>query len=312
MTNGDGCDNCKFSCVTGDPVRNCVPANPCQTSSCVVATHTCSPISTVGDNTSCGTGKDCKAGTCLQAVCGNGMTEPGETCDDGHQTSCGPCNASCTGPGTGSVCGDNLVCADTEACDDGDDIVCGTCNASCTGAGLTTNCCITANGNNRVVNGGFNSSDLSLWKPFDPDILLSYSTFDATGCGSSGSLLQTNAAPNGLNSGAYQCITVTVGATYNVGGRIRIPSGGARGQAFLNFVFTTMPNCFGNLIGDNLLSADYMNFDTWQYVHKEIVVVPAGAVSMQVYASTVKNLPDAKSFQSYYDMVYVTPVPGKF
>ena len=80
----------------------------------------------------------------------------------------------------------------------------------------------------------------------------------------------------------------------------------------MNFVFADMPNCYGNLIANNILDADYMKFDVWQYVHTENVVVPAGAVSMQVYASTIKNFPDTKAFQAYYDMVYVTPVPGKF
>lgn len=53
------------------------------------------------------------------AVCGDGVVQDGEACDDGATTDCGDCNADCSGPGTGSTCGDGAICADTEACDDG-------------------------------------------------------------------------------------------------------------------------------------------------------------------------------------------------
>jgi cysteine-rich repeat protein len=74
------------------------------------------------------------------SVCGNGATEPGEACDDGFTTACGPCNAQCTGPGAESVCGDGQVCPDTEACDDGHTTDCGSCNAACSGAGTASVC----------------------------------------------------------------------------------------------------------------------------------------------------------------------------
>ncbi len=51
--------------------------------------------------------------------CGNGTQEPGESCDDGYTDACGTCNADCTGPGSGTDCGDSTICPETEACDDG-------------------------------------------------------------------------------------------------------------------------------------------------------------------------------------------------
>lgn len=74
------------------------------------------------------------------AVCGDGTVTPPEFCDDGHQTECGDCNATCTAAGSGSVCGDGQVCEDKESCDDGHQTECGDCNATCTAAGSAAVC----------------------------------------------------------------------------------------------------------------------------------------------------------------------------
>ena len=80
------------------------------------------------------------AGSVIEAECGNGIVEPPEACDDGFTDDCGSCNATCAGPGTGSVCGDKVVCPETETCDDGFADDCGTCNATCTGPGTGSVC----------------------------------------------------------------------------------------------------------------------------------------------------------------------------
>lgn len=80
------------------------------------------------------------AGSAIQAECGNGIVEAPEVCDDNRTDDCGSCNATCTGPGTGSVCGDGQVCPETETCDDNFTDDCGSCNATCTGAGTGSVC----------------------------------------------------------------------------------------------------------------------------------------------------------------------------
>ncbi|UCE62132.1 MAG: VCBS repeat-containing protein [Phycisphaerales bacterium] len=77
---------------------------------------------------------------CGGSTCGNGVPEEGEACDDGFTDDCGTCNATCTGPGNGSTCGDAELCPETEACDDGFTDVCGSCNATCTGPGTGSTC----------------------------------------------------------------------------------------------------------------------------------------------------------------------------
>lgn len=142
------------------------------------------PLS-VGCQSECGDGvwcpelEECDAGLpegvecdsfcrAVGAVCGDGIVEDAEACDDGFTDACGTCNATCTGPGSGSSCGDGIVCPETEQCnlatlnpdlecvencaqedavcgnrilepgefcDDGFTDVCGSCNADCSGLG---------------------------------------------------------------------------------------------------------------------------------------------------------------------------------
>ncbi len=70
-------------------------------------------------------------------VCGNGIVEPPEACDDGNDIQTDSCLDNCTL----AACGDGFVHAGVEACDDGNDIdtdTClSTCEAACCGDGVT-------------------------------------------------------------------------------------------------------------------------------------------------------------------------------
>jgi len=61
------------------------------------------------------------------AVCGNGIVEPGEECDDGNTNNCDGCSNACT---LVTGCGDGVVCG-TEQCDDGNTTSCDGCSATC-------------------------------------------------------------------------------------------------------------------------------------------------------------------------------------
>ncbi len=75
------------------------------------------------------------------AVCGNGIVEPGEGCDDGNvlteacaygAKSCTVCASDCTQrPGATSFCGDGKL-RGAEACDDGNTVAGDGCSATCT------------------------------------------------------------------------------------------------------------------------------------------------------------------------------------
>jgi len=62
------------------------------------------------------------------AVCGNGVIEPGEECDDGNSDNCDGCSNDCT---LVTGCGDGVVCGNEE-CDDGNTTDCDGCSSTCT------------------------------------------------------------------------------------------------------------------------------------------------------------------------------------
>lgn len=69
-----------------------------------------------------------------ESICGNGVKEPSETCDDGRQNGRpNKCNISCSG-NTVPVCGNGII-ESGEKCDDGtanDDIKPSACRTNCT------------------------------------------------------------------------------------------------------------------------------------------------------------------------------------
>ncbi|MFT6627770.1 MAG: cysteine-rich repeat protein [Flavobacteriales bacterium] len=70
---------------------------------------------------------DCSGPT--TALCGNGVIEAGEVCDEGTQTDL--CNSDCTS----ALCGDGVINAEAgESCDDGNDVDTDDCNTLCASA----------------------------------------------------------------------------------------------------------------------------------------------------------------------------------
>jgi cysteine-rich repeat protein len=67
---------------------------------------------------------------CVRATCGNGVVEPGESCDDPpNDGAYGGCTARCE---LASHCGDGVVQTSQEACDDGNPLPGDGCSPSCT------------------------------------------------------------------------------------------------------------------------------------------------------------------------------------
>lgn len=167
--NGDGCDNCRFSCVSTDTMRNCTPVDPCAgTATCDDTKHTCGTATPLADGTSCGTDKVCKAGACVAGSCGDGVVTGMEKCDfgsgNGPGTGCEvDCTFSCST--TADTCSDGNPCNGTESCQTvmvsghtgqkcaagtplGDGTACGT------GLACKAGFCVSANCGNGVIDSG--------------------------------------------------------------------------------------------------------------------------------------------------------------
>lgn len=143
VNNGDGCDNCRFSCASMDPARDCTSLDPCVATACDDATHTCG--SPIGEGVTCGVGAVCKSGVCTATICGDGILDAGEICDDGNLTDGDGCDADCTrsciNPAIDcptapvcqvAICTMNFICTTTNVAVDGPCMAPNTCqNGTC-------------------------------------------------------------------------------------------------------------------------------------------------------------------------------------
>lgn len=98
-----------------------------------VADCTSCPGEQVGEQACKADGAGWEACECPSAVCGDGVVQAGEACDDGAMNGAyGSCAGDCAGPGPG--CGDGVVNG-PEACDDGDAVDGDGCNVDCVESG---------------------------------------------------------------------------------------------------------------------------------------------------------------------------------
>jgi cysteine-rich repeat protein len=125
QASGDGCENdCRFTCLSTDPTRNCTPLDPCEGNGvCNETTHVCAPGTPLPDGTICDTGKVCIAGACT-TPCVDGVhdTATGEECDDGNLVNgdgCdNDCRFSCVSTDTSRDCSPADICEGPSTCDD--------------------------------------------------------------------------------------------------------------------------------------------------------------------------------------------------
>jgi len=211
---GSGCETatCKFSCLSSDAARNCQTVDSCATSgSCDDATHTCQVGGPKPTGASCGQSKFCKGADCVDALCGDAVVTPPETCDNGNANGPGTgcestCKLSCTTPATDctplpcnvATCTADHRCATTPDASK---------NGQACGAGLVckTGACIApgATCGNGVLEGG---EDCDFGAGNGPGTgCETICKFSCTGVGTKGSCVDMNACHD-----APTCTAVTV------------------------------------------------------------------------------------------------------
>jgi hypothetical protein len=264
-------------------------------------------------------GPGCASCTCAY-VCASGYAD----CDDagtgcntvlGTTANCGHCGDTCSGATPycqTSQVNAKGVCVGT--CDAG----LRACNDTCVSFDIDpSDCgtCVMPGGTNLLSNGGFDTN-VDGWTPLDPNIVLGFAAADiVVACTTSGSLLAKNRA-TALDSGFVQCVPVTAGQSYNVGGWIRTPSTSGPGQTSIQLVWFTGANCQGTSSGGALLQANGTR-DLWELLSQDNLVAPRGTASAYVYGelATSPNTGDAlvpPAYFSDFDLMYLSPSPGHF
>jgi cysteine-rich repeat protein len=113
--------------TTGAPTSSSSGETPTEASSSSTSSGEASSSSSGGEASSGEASSGSSTGQ-PAAVCGDGMVEVPETCDDGNTDDTDECPASCTP----AFCGDGFVRAGLEACDDGNKINDDECTSACT------------------------------------------------------------------------------------------------------------------------------------------------------------------------------------
>ncbi len=150
-----------------------------------------------------------------------------------------------------------------------------------------------ADATNVLVNPTFNT-DTSGWTIPEPTkVTMTFSSNDANGSLTSGSVSVSNSSPNGSDGqGIQQCLNApTVSSSLTYGGKIFYPSGQARtGPVRIALRWMDGANCTGNQLGGGQPSDLSLNApnDAWASFSGGPVTVPAGALSARFAPYTSK------------------------
>ncbi len=116
----DGCTGlCEFSC---EEDADCDDLYVCNGQETCTQDHTCAAGTDDGEGDPCGDNASCYQGECLEHICGNELTQPGEECDDGNQDDedgcMQDCRFTCVSGHEVRGCSHVFVCDPSATCDE--------------------------------------------------------------------------------------------------------------------------------------------------------------------------------------------------
>jgi len=159
---------------------------------------------------------------------------------------------------------------------------------------------------NLLTNGSFHS-DISGWTAIASGTgTAAFSPLDAEGSASSGSIQTTNtSSAAGQNYNYTQCHGAIAGASYDFGGKVRVPLGQPAGtfSVLLNFYGNAI--CSGSGIGtaDGSSRLDFTPSGAWQGQSKTGLVAPGGTLSVSITLGNVKAGAGGATTAFYDDIV---------
>ncbi len=166
-----------------------------------------------------------------------------------------------------------------------------------------------------VVDGGFDDPAHPAWnfEKFDVSSTIAWSSADANGSLSSGSLSLDKAVgenPNSLR--AVQCIELIPGGEYALLGTLFWPSTSTDGEPFLTITFSAGSQCGGDNHGSTNALIGAPLRDAWTQIGPTLFEVPLNARSGRFYSGVNADVDPGSLdfFAASWDDVSLVPEPG--
>lgn len=305
---GQTCNATQAGCIAGSTcaadgyccVQNCGTDMTCRGTCANQADGLCQYPSGSCGTQMCAGNDFVDRGTCTQGSC---VAPAKRACSNALICAANACKTSC---GSDNDCVSGYYCSGGRCmtkkpagtiCTAANECSSGSCGGRCCPSSAACKCSQPSTAN-LIKNPGFDTG-VSNWAVLTGDSLSwsNGSGDDAESCPFSGS---AKAVTNTAGFPAYQCVPLTGGVQYNFGLRARYPVG-------CRIMAHDGPTCGGNDLGVQFDQNLWLNTE-WSDDLSSSVTMPVGAMSASV--SCFSSLDPPAPF--WIDMVYLTPMPGRY
>jgi hypothetical protein len=173
-----------------------------------------------------------------------------------------------------------------------------------------------------VLDGGFDGDAAAWVQQSYTQYSVTRAPLDSANCLTSGSLLckYTGVSANDTANAFGACSPIASNTAYNLGAWVYLPSAGGNaasaeiGMGWWGDASCTsgneLRNASGSIDGPYQFANNTLH-DTWQFLHIENIVPPAGAKAAKFFLAVTAGTAGGTG-QAYFDSLYFTPAPGRF